>query len=542
VNITKRKKRWLIGIGVTVVVTIAALAIAASILSKRFEPFIREQAIQYMQQRFDSDVELASLRIKMPKMSPLKVLLNRGRGASAGVEGEGVSLRFRGAQNRPPLFALRRFSFDMDLGTLFEDQKIIELVSIEGMQINVPPKGERRSLTPSQPPAGASSPQPNTASRVLIKEVRIADAKLFILPRDATKQPLQFDIHQLRLEAMEGGSARKYEASLTNPKPPGEIKSTGSFGPWNTAEPSDTPLQGEYTFSNADLGVFAGIAGILNSTGTFQGVLSSLTARGKASVPDFRLKMSGNRVPLTTEFEVGVDGTNGNTILKPVKARLGSTNLTTSGAVIKEKGDKRRTITLDVNMPNGDLKDVLRLAMKGNNPFMEGRLALKTKVAIPPLSGKVREKLMLDGRFQISDAKFLRSSIQDQIDGLSRRGQGAPKNEAIDEVVHGMKGNFRLENELLTFRSLSFEVPGAAVDLAGTYNMDVDMLDFLGTLKLVARVSQTMTGWKRWALKPVDPFFAKEGAGTFLRIAVTGSSQQPKFGLARGSDKENKTQ
>jgi hypothetical protein len=51
-----------------------------------------------------------------------------------------------------------------------------------------------------------------------------------------------------------------------------------------------------------------------------------------------------------------------------------------------------------------------------------------------------------------------------------------------------------------------------------------------------------MTGWKRWALKPVDPFFAKEGAGTFLRIAVTGSSQQPKFGLARGRDKENKTQ
>jgi hypothetical protein len=140
-------------------------------------------------------------------------------------------------------------------------------------------------------------------------------------------------------------------------------------------------------------------------------------------------------------------------------------------------------------MPNGYLKDVLRLAMKGS-PFMEGRLKLKTKIAIPPLSGKVREKLMLDGRFEVSDAKFLRSKIQDQIDGLSRRGQGAPKNEEIDEVVSGMKGSFHLENEVLQFRSLSFAVPGAAVDLAGTYNMDVDTLDFLGTLKLMARVSR----------------------------------------------------
>jgi hypothetical protein len=30
----------------------------------------------------------------------------------------------------------------------------------------------------------------------------------------------------------------------------------------------------------------------------------------------------------------------------------------------------------------------------------------------------------------------------------------------------------------------------------------------------------------------VDPFFSKNGAGTFLRIAVQGSSRQPKFGLA----------
>ena len=228
-----------------------------------------------------------------------------------------------------------------------------------------------------------------------------------------------------------------------------------------------------------------------------------------------------------------MDGTNGNTLLKPVHATLGKSSFTTSGGVIKHDGDEHRTIGLDVKMPNGNLVDLLRLAMKGP-PFMEGRIFLNTKIAIPPLSGKVREKLLLDGQFKVSEGKFRRSKIQDQIDGLSRRGQGQPKNEEIDEVVSLMTGDFKLADEMITFHTLSFAVPGAAISLAGDYDLAADALDFRGALKLEAKVSQTMSGWKRWALRPVDPFFAKNGAGTFLRIKVVGTSREPKFGLDRG--------
>jgi hypothetical protein len=80
---------------------------------------------------------------------------------------------------------------------------------------------------------------------------------------------------------------------------------------------------------------------------------------------------------------------------------------------------------------------------------------------------------------------------------------------------------------------LSFAVPGAQIDLAGDYDMARDNLDLLGTVKFQAKVSQlaAVTGWKRWALKAVDPLFARHGAGTFLRIKVQGSSRAPKFGL-----------
>jgi hypothetical protein len=183
-------------------------------------------------------------------------------------------------------------------------------------------------------------------------------------------------------------------------------------------------------------------------------------------------------------------------------------------------------------MPDGYIRDLLRLAVKGP-PFMEGRVTLNTRIDIPPLSGPVREKLNLDGTFELMDARFLKSTIQDQIDSLSRRGQGAPTNTEIDSVVSYMTGDFKLQNQELTFRSLTFGVPGAHVQLAGYYNLSSNALDLHGNLRLQSKVSGTVTGWKHWALKPVDPFFAKRGAGTFLNIKVDGSSDHPKFGLDR---------
>jgi hypothetical protein len=525
---TDRKKKWLIGSGLFALIGFGALYIVTSILVNRSEPYIREQAIRYLRDRFDSEVELTTLHVHMPNTSPLRLIMTRGRGIFVRVEGEGISLRHKGRHDLPPMFAMKKLSFEVDLRSLFDTPKTIPQVTLDGVEINIPPKGQR--------PEYESRQNSSSNLNVIIQEVFITDAKLTILPKEQGKVPLQFNMHRLRLESVGNDVPMKFDASLTNAKPPGEILSTGNLGPWVADEPGDTPLDGQYNFDKADLSVFSGIAGILHSVGEFQGSLGSINVKGQADVPDFRLKISGNPVSLTTRFEVLVDGTNGNTILKPVVARLGTTDFTTSGAVIKHEGDEHRSVSLDVIMPQGNLTDLLRLAMKGS-PFMQGQIFLKAKVDVPPLSGKVREKLRLNGKFEVAQGKFLRSNVQDKVDGLSRRGQGEPKNEEIDEVVSGMKGVFDLEGEVITFRSLSFGVPGAAVDLAGDYHFD-GPLDFHGTLKLDAKVSQTMTGWKRWVLKPVDPFFAKNGSGTFLRIKVDGTADQPKFALDRGKKDE----
>ena len=535
---TTRKKYWLAGIAALLGVATVGAFIAASMIAKRFEPMIRDQAMRYLSDRFHSKVEISALRINLPKMSTLQILLRHGRGAMVGVEGEGVSMHFGGKSDLPPLFQIKKLFFIVDLGVLTQSRKTVEFASLDGVEINIPPKGEAPDVELSK---GLGTDKTGELN-VLIKDAQFDNALLVIHPQDQTKPPLRFAIEHLRMKSVGVDSAMKYQATMTIPKPPGTLHSDGSFGPWNASEPGDTPLVGDYIFDNADLGIFHAIAGTLRSTGKFDGTLDSVRARGEASVPNFRLKAVGNAVPLSTRFEVLVDGTNGNTVLKPVIARLGRTNFTTTGAVIKHENQALRSISLKVLMPHGDMRDLLRLATKGE-PFMEGVINLRSRIDIPPLTRPVKDKLGLDGEFEISDAKFLRSSIQDQIDQLSRRGQGQPKNQEIDQVVSNMKGSFRLEDQLMTFRSLSFDVPGASVEIAGDYNLGNDVIDFHGALKLDAKVSQTMTGWKRWVLKPADPFFSKHGAGTYLRIKVDGTSKQPKFGLdhKHGAGRDSKT-
>jgi hypothetical protein len=520
---TAGKRNWMVAIGLGAVLIAVGLAIAAAVLASRIEPYARRQTIRYLSQRFDSDVQLQALHLRLPGISPLRLLLTRGRGISARIEGEGLSMRRKGRPDSGPLFVIRTFRCDVNLESLLHPPVIVSQVFVDGMEIQIPPRSERPPSSPAIEP-GVSNPQ------VVIGKVSIQHTGLTLQPRNPQRFPLRFDIQSLQLDSAEPGAPMKYDASLTNAKPPGNIQTTGTFGPWRAGEPGETPIAGDYLFENADLGVFAGIAGTLQSSGRFEGSLSAITVRGQASVPDFRLRMTGSPVPLLARFTVLVDGTNGNTILQPVTATLGSTNFTTSGGIVRHEANQPRAIGLDVTMPDGNLRDVLRLAMKGP-PLMEGRLTLHTKIEIPPLTGKVREKLELDGRFEVRDGRFVNSTIQNQIDRVSKRIRAQTRNPDSDRVVSHMTGAFHLENAVIRFHDLSFGVPGAEIDLAGDYNLDSDALDFGGTLKIQPTISQMVTGWKRLVLKPVDRLLEKKGVGVFLHIRVEGTSKAPIFGV-----------
>ncbi len=507
---------------------VALLFVTAQSLARKIQPELRNRVVAYLEQRFDSRVVLGDLQIEIPKVSPLGLLIRGGRGTIAHVEGRHLVMHYHGRQDVPPLFSVDLFAFDLDLGMLRQSQPHVPHVTLEGMTIALPPKSQNADEANNR----LSIPK-SSASNAVIDALDISRARLLILPNRPDAQPLDFALESVQLTSAGVNQRLEYQASMTNPRPPGKIRSRGTFGPWNSESPGDTPLEGDYDFSNANLGVFPAIAGRLHSVGHFVGSLSAVRARGEATVPDFRLKSSGNPVPLKAEYDVLVDGMNGNTILQPVHARLANTEFETSGGIIKHEGARRRAIDLKVTMNNGHIEDLLLLAVKGK-PFMSGFIHMNAQISVPPLSGTVKEDLFLAGTFDIAHGEFLRDQIQDKIDELSRRGQGRPTDHTVDNVFSRMTGTFRLKNQVMTFTRLSFEVPGAAVGLHGDYQMAQDVLDFHGNLKLQAKVSQTLSGWKHWLAKPIDRFFEKNGAGTFLKIQVVGNTSKPEFGLDHG--------
>lgn len=522
-------RKWLLWSGGFLLVLLAGLGVAAWRLAGRIEPYLREQTVAYLSRRFASEVELAALDVALPLASPLDIALRGGRGAVVTVTGRGIELRHRGRRDFPPLFRMRRISFRVDLHTVWNPPAVIQEVRIDGLELHIPPRGQRPVW---QAKEGGRSDQPPPR----IEKVIADGARLSILPKDPGKLPLEFALFKLTLTGGGPGAALRYDAGVTNAKPPGVIQAQGTFGPWQADEPAETRLTGGYRFAQADLGVFSGIAGTLESTGRFQGPLASITVDGETRTPDFRLRNGGAAVPLQTKFHAIVNGTNGDTRLEPVTATLGRSRFEVRGAVARDRQETRKTIALEARFLGGFIEDALRLAVKGE-PMLRGPLTLKVKIEVPPGAAPIAERLKLDGEFLLDDARFTTPTVQEQIDSLSRRGQGRPRDAAISEVPADLEGAFVMGGGRIDFSRLRFFVPGAAVDLTGGYGFRSEELDFHGTLRLDARVSQTMQGWKRWALKPADPFFAKQGAGTLLKIQVVGPRSEPRFGLDKRGKK-----
>jgi hypothetical protein len=111
-----------------------------------------------------------------------------------------------------------------------------------------------------------------------------------------------------------------------------------------------------------------------------------------------------------------------------------------------------------------------------------------------------------------------------------------------ESIGSTMQGDFKMAGGAITLPNLVYTVPGAMIDLKGTYVLDGGTLDFTGTAKMQATVSQMVGGWAGALLKPADHFFKKDGAGTEVPIRIQGTREQPKFGLDFGKKNSGATQ
>jgi hypothetical protein len=537
-----RRHRWLKWFAGGVLVLLVVLAVAVSIVLRRTEPFLRAHIVAALQQRFHARVELDSFHVSLAHG-----LQAQGRGLRiwppAQVRGVAVS---PAADTTDPLIRLEQFSFHAPLR--FEPGKPfhIGVVELKGLDIHVPPRshfghsaGDARA---SAPPAPAS---PITFA---VDGMECTSAHFVLESSKPGKLPLDFAIARFTLADVTGGAIRAgsvmhFEAELTNPRPVGTIHSTGNFGPWHDPDPGETPILGEYQFDHADLASFKGIAGILSSTGNYQGTLRDLIVDGETDTPDFRLTHFGNAMPLHTHFHAKVDATNGDTWLEPVDAVLGHSHFTAQGQVVRvivpdpatgQPTSKGHDIALKINIDKARIEDFLHLASRNSTPLLTGSLAMKAALHIPPGPAPVHRRLTIRGVFNLDKVHFASDKIQSRITDLSLRGQGLPheiKGADPSTVRSTMQGNFQMAAAVITLPALTYTVPGADIELQGTYGTEGGALDFTGVAKLNATVSQMVGGVYGLLLKPADRLFKKDGAGTEVPIRISGTREDPHFAV-----------
>jgi hypothetical protein len=518
------------------------LGVAISIALHRAEPMLRAAIVEKLEEHFHARVELDSFHVSL-----IDGLWAEGKGLRiwppanvAGVAVPGPN----GAVETKPLIRLDEFRFHAPLRYKPGEPIRIAVVELIGLDVDVPPKPH---FTHVAAPAGGVTPDQDHEPmlRFEIESMECKGAHLTLETSKPGKLPLEFAIAHIKLSHVSVGGSMQFDAQLTNPRPAGIIVTSGSMGPWVVEDPGETPLEGNYRFEHADLSVFKGIAGILNSAGKYQGALRNLTVDGQADVPDFRLTHFGTSVRLETEFHATVDGTNGDTWLQPVHAKLGESRFTAEGKIVGvpaealPNGAARpggHEIVLNVNVGRGRMEDFLRLTSKSGTPLLSGALTLKTTLEIPPGSEPVQEKMRLNGSFILEDAAFTNAKIQNEVAELSRRGQGQPKEteNAGAQVRSTIASDLTMAGGVVTLPNLKYTVPGAEIDLAGKYGLEGGTLNFKGTARTDATVSQMVGGWKGLLLKPADRLFKTNRAGTEVPIHIDGTEQNPGFGVDFG--------
>lgn len=537
-----RRHRRLAWVGGGILVACLVTLGATAILLHQVEPFLKARIVSALQDHFHARVELDSFHVSLVH----------------GIRAEGKGLRIwppavahgvtlpEAAGPQEPLISLEEFRFHAPLRLRPGGPVHIPAVYLKGLQISLPPRSHFEHVAGQ----GAAQAKPTQEKKFINFEIGVLQcdgANLVLGTSKPGKLPLDFKISHFKVTDILPDGTMNVEVELINPRPVGLIYSRARVGPWRTDDPGETPITGNFHFDHADLGTFKGIAGILNSTGSYQGTLRDLTVDGQTETPDFRLTKFNTPVNLYTRYHAKVDGTNGDTWLEPVEATLGHSHFLVQGEVVRvrvpaESDDngsgKQKTIghniDLNIDIEKGKIDDFMRLASHSPTPMLTGDVHVKAVLHIGPGKEPVPDRMQLKGHFQLDQAQFTSPKIQDRIEDLSLRSQGRPKdakNGDPDSVRSQMEGDFRMANGTIKLPALEYTIPGANIHLHGTYGVEGGQLEFHGTVRTEASISKMVGGWKGFLLKPVDPLFKKDGAGSEIPIHVKGTRESPEFGL-----------
>jgi hypothetical protein len=441
---------------------------------------------------------------------------------------EDVRVLHNSHPDAPPLITIEKLLVRGSFIGMFTSPKRLAEVKVVGMRVRIPPNTSHDD--------GRSGIALNSGDKPLAISKVVADGALLeFLPSEPGKKPYTLRVDGLVIKGIGAGVPMDYSAIVTNSEPPGLIRAQGKFGPWNPDNPGVTPVSGNFTYRDVNLGVFNGISGTLQAKGKFHGPLAHIETEGTTETENFHVEHSGSSVRLAVAFKAVVNGTNGDTYLEPADAHFLRTSLTARGGVEGKTGENGKTTSLSVSVPNGRIEDILRLFVPDKTAPLSGAVAVRGKFLWPPGPAKFVEKIRMDLDFGIDHGRFQSQATQDTINRISESAQGESKKEQdVDPhtALSDLRGHVAFRNGVATFTGVSFVVPGASATLRGAYSLLTHRIDLHGVLTTKGKLSDTTPSFfKSLVLKAITPFFKKKHDIKVVPFKITGTFENASVSL-----------
>jgi len=407
-------------------------------------------------------------------------------------------------------------------GEILTFRHYIPRIDVYETHILIPPRGlskdgQHHTLVPPLTKAAAKR-------NLEIRSVCFHGAIVEFLPGQGSTEPFRIPIRELTLTRIDADKPFGFEGVVENPLPRGDVYEKGTFGPWNSDDPSRTPVAGMFLYQDARLHDVPGITGTMRTEGLFSGTLDRIEVEGAATVPDFRVLRSLHTASLTTKYRAGVDATNGDVELRQMDTTFGHTTVSAQGRVSGVPHRKGRFAALQVRVNGGRVEDLADMFTHSKLASMTGTISLRSTIELPPGDEPFLRRLHMAGHFETVGDQFRNPKTQGLLNRLAESGKGETKKEKNGDsrtVQSAMKSQVVVRGGVARISGLMLTAPETAARMDGTFDLISKDVDLKGTLKTDGKLSDTQTGFKSFAVKIITPFLKKHGS-TVVPFEIKG--------------------
>ena len=310
---------------------------------------------------------------------------------------------------------------------------------------------------------------PEMRNKTLVAKLTANGTLLEIASRSGTGEALRFQFEKLVMNDVKQQRSIPIETVLRIPKLPGRLTVQGRFGPLLKGRLETTELSGRYKLDGADLAGTGVLNGLLDSQGSFRGVLGSCQVTGNVEADNFEINRVRHPVKLLGTFQTLVNGLNGNIVVRSASVRYSRTNIEATGT-IHDGNQTGKTPSITGTSRQARIEDLLTLFTRSEPPALEGRIEFHANIVVPPGQSEFLKRLQLTGAFRIPQARFLPATRRN-VNKLSARSRGASSKEEIisrQEVTSSFAAEVATRDGVASLSRAEFRTPGAFAFGGGT--------------------------------------------------------------------------